>query len=178
MVTIWFEPHKTSLDNEAGLASGWNDVDLSPVGAGEQMDECVKRYSQINIEAIFSSDMQRAYKTAAAVSADRRIPIYIDTRLRECNYGELTQHPKAEVDELKLSKISDPFEGGECYSDCMHRMYEFLDDLKTNFDGKTVLIVGHRATQYGLETYINQKPLTELLTEKWQWQPGWKYQLA
>ena len=45
MITIWFEPHKTSLDNEAGLASGWNDVDLSPLGV-EQLEECAERYGK------------------------------------------------------------------------------------------------------------------------------------
>jgi broad specificity phosphatase PhoE len=32
LVTIIFETHSTSLDNEAGIASGHNDVDLSEVG--------------------------------------------------------------------------------------------------------------------------------------------------
>ena len=177
MITVWFEPHKTTLDNEAKLASGWNDVDLSPIGAGEQMQECVERFSKLSIQAIFSSDMQRSYKTAAAIAANKSIPIYIDSRLRECNYGDLTQHPKAEVDSLKASKISDPFPGGECYTDCVRRMQDFIEYLRANFDGQTVLIVGHRATQYGLESYILKKPLPQIVTAPWKWQPGWKYEL-
>ena len=32
MVTIIFETHSTSLDNEKHLSSGWNDVELSELG--------------------------------------------------------------------------------------------------------------------------------------------------
>ena len=175
MITVWFESHKTSLDNEAGLASGWNDVDLSPLGAGEQMQECVERYAKIELDEVFSSDLQRAYKTAYAIAAERKLPVYLDARLRECNYGELTQHPKKEVDDEKLLRISNAFPGGESYEGCMHRMHNFLEYLKGEFEGKTVLIVGHRATQYGIENFILKKPLDQCLNERWKWQPGWKY---
>ena len=177
MITLWFEPHKTSLDNEAHLASGWNDVDLSPLGAGEQMQECVERYAKVKLDAVFSSDLQRAYKTANAVAADRKLPVYIDARLRECDYGDLTQHPKKEVDDEKLVRLSNAFPNGESYKDCMYRMHSFLRELQKDFDGKTVLIVGHRATQYGIENFILKKPLDQCVSEHWQWQPGWKYTL-
>jgi broad specificity phosphatase PhoE len=42
--TIWFETHATSLDNEAGLASGRFDADLSAAGV-EQAVELGRRYA-------------------------------------------------------------------------------------------------------------------------------------
>lgn len=176
MITLWFEPHATSKDNEAQLASGWNDVDLSELGV-EQTQQPVERSRERGIDIIFTSDLQRAIKTAVPTAKALKIPIYVDERLRECNYGEYTQKPKSEVDTMKPQVINHPFPGGESYSDCMKRMAEFLDDLKSKFDKKTVMIVGHRATQYGLEHHILGKSIEQCVTDPWQYQPGWEYLL-
>ncbi len=176
MITIWFEAHATTTDNEAHLASGWNDVDLSELGR-EQALQPVERSKKRNIQVIFCSDLQRAVKTAVPTAEVLRIPIYADNRLRECNYGDYTQKPKEKMDSQKINRITDPFPNGESYEDCMKRMKDFLDYLKQNFDGKTVMIVGHRATQYGLEHWIKGKTIEQCLTEPWTYQPGWEYEL-
>lgn len=175
MITIYFEPHSITTDNEAGIASGWNDVDLSLEGVKLLHEQWPKRYSNRPIDAVFCSDMQRAYKCGVVISANKRIPLYIDTRLRECDYGELTQTDKHTIDDEKPKRISTPFPGGESYEQCINRMGEFLDMLKREWTGKTVVIVGHRATQYGLEHYINKKDLLTCVTEPWAYQPGWTY---
>ena len=58
-----------------------------------------------------------------------------------------------------------------------HRMRNFLTELRARWDGKRVMIVGHRATQYALENLLNGKPLEQCVTEPWSWQAGWRYQL-
>lgn len=176
MVTIWFEPHSTSLDNEAGLASGWNDVDLSELGT-KQSIELAKRCEKRGIDAIFCSDLQRAVKSVVPFANQNKLPVYVDERLRECHYGDMTQASKKEVDAVKLLHVSQAFPNGESYVDCVHRMRDFLQDIKEKYDGKTVLVVGHRATQYSIENYINGKPLPEVIAAPWHWQPGWKYLL-
>lgn len=176
MITIWFEPHSITTDNEANLASGWNDVDLSDEGLKRLIEQWPPRYEERKIDVIFSSDLQRAYKCGALIANQQKIPMYIDERLRECNYGSLTHHPKSQIDALKKESISVAFPEGESYEDCMKRMKNFLEYLKANFDGKTVMIVGHRATQYGLEHHINGKPLVTCVTEPWTYQPGWRYE--
>jgi hypothetical protein len=55
-------------------------------------------------------------------------------------------------------------------------MKSFLKDLKKNYDGKRVMIIGHRATQYGLENIINKISLEKLVSIHFKWQPGWKYE--
>ncbi len=39
------------------------------------------------------------------------------------------------------------------------------------------LIIGHRATQYGLEYWINGKSLEEIVRAPFTWQLGWTYLL-
>lgn len=177
MVSIIFEAHSTSLDNENNLSSGWSDSRLSPMGM-DQSKQLGERYATQRPDVIFTSDLKRAYQTATiAFDFDPKF-IFTDWRLRECNYGDMTQSTKEEVDAVRTQYIEQPFPNGESYNQCMQRMASFLNDLKINFDGKTVMIIGHRATQYGLEHWLNQKPLPEVLQAPWSWQPGWKYQIA
>lgn len=176
MVTIIFEAHSTSLDNEDHLASGHNDVELSELEK-RQAKELGKRYKDEQFDAIFVSDLQRSYKTADIAFSDRNFPIIKDKRLRECDYGDLIQHPSSEVDPQKVNHISTPFPNGESYEQTSTRMKSFLDDLKKNYDGKRVMIIGHRVTQYGLEHWIKEVSLKEIITTPWSWQPGWTYHL-
>jgi broad specificity phosphatase PhoE len=176
MVTIIFESHSTTIDNEKHLASGWNDIELSSLGV-EQAKDLGARRSKEKFDAIFCSDLQRAYKTAEIAFGDT-FPIIKDQRLRECNYGDLTQHPSAEVDPEKPKRITEPFPNGESYEQTSERMKSFLQDLLKNYDNKRVMIIGHRATQYGLEYLIKGLSLEKVIPAPWKWQPGWEYQLT
>ena len=178
MVEIIFEAHGTSLDNEANKASGYFDVDLSPLGE-QQARELGQRYKNENFDAIFCSDLKRSYKTAELAFANRDFPIIKDAKLRECDYGNLTGHPsKEEVEKRRGDFIKLPFPNGESYEQTTERMKSFLQDLINRYDGKKVLIIGHRATQYGLDNLINGEDLHHAVVKSWQWQPGWIYKLT
>ncbi|HBL51731.1 MAG TPA: histidine phosphatase family protein [Candidatus Blackburnbacteria bacterium] len=176
MVTIVFEAHGTTFDNEEHLSSGHYDIELSPLGV-KQSKELGQRYSVDSFDAIFTSDLKRAL-TTAEIAFGNKFPIIKDPRLRECDYGDLTQHPSEEVDMEKIERIREPFPNGESYEQTTTRVKSFLIDLLKNYDGKRVLIIGHRATQYGIENVINNKPLEELVATPFKWQPCWTYQLS
>lgn len=175
MITIIFESHGTTFDNEGHISSGHFDVELSELGK-KQAQELGERYQDDNFDAIFCSDFQRSCKTAEIAFGDK-FPIIKDPRLRECNYGDLTRHSSNEVEPVKIEHISIPFPNGESYEQTNQRIKQFLEDLIKNYDGKRVMIIGHRATQYGLEHWINGKSLEALLTTSFKWQPGWSYNL-
>ncbi len=175
MIRIIFESHGTTYDNEAHKASGHYDVELSPLGV-QQSKEMGERYKNDQFDAIFCSDLQRSYKSAG-IAFGNRFPIIKDARLRECDYGELTRHPSEEVDPEKPKRIKEPFPNGESYEQTSERMKSFLQDLLRDYDGKRVMIIGHRATQYGLEHWIRGLPLEQVIPAPWKWQPGWVYEL-
>lgn len=177
MVKLIFESHGTTTDNESHLSSGHNDAPLSELGI-KQARELGERYAENKPDAVFCSDLERAYQTATYAFGFDTSLIFVDWRLRECDYGELTQHPSDEVDLEKVKHISQPFPNGESYEQCAERMKSFLHDITQSYDGKTVMVIGHRATQYGLEHWINHKPLLELVSTRFEWQPGWQYQLG
>lgn len=174
MVDTIFEAHGTTYDNEAHLSSGWNDVELSLLGI-QQSREMGERYKDDHFDAIFCSDLQRAYKSAE-IGFGNKWPIVKDARLRECDYGDFTQHPSEEVDIEKPKRLEVPFSNGESYKQTTDRMRLFLEDLKRDYDGKRVMIIGHRATQYGLEHLIKGVAMDELVRVKFKWQGGWGYE--
>lgn len=174
MIDIIFEAHGTTWDNESHKASGHNDVELSYLGM-KQSGEMGDRYKDDQFDAIFCSDLQRAYKSAEIGFVYKDWPIIKDARLRECDYGDLTQHPSEEVDKEKPKRVKKPFPNGESYEETSLRMRSFLEDLLKNYDNKRVMIIGHRATQFGLEHWINGKSYEDLTTTHFKWQPGWQY---
>ena len=177
MVTIIFESHGTTFDNEKHLSSGRFDVGLSPLGE-KQAKELGERYKNNSFNVIFCSDLKRSYRTAEIAFKDRGFSIIRDERLDECDYGDLTQHPSSEVDLEKPKRIKTPFPNGESYEKCMERMKSFLQDLLKIYDYKKVMIIGHRATQYGLEHWIKEFPMEKVIPAPWKWQPGWEYKLT
>ncbi|MFA6432305.1 MAG: histidine phosphatase family protein [Candidatus Paceibacterota bacterium] len=191
-LTLIFEAHGTTSDNEAHLSSGWYDVALSPKGE-QQSREMGERYRDDHFDAIFCSDLQRAWRSAEIafcknkvgklvtdndfLKAECKFPIITDARLRECNYGDLTQKPSELVDAEKTKRISVPFPNGESYEETNARMKSFLEDLKRDYDGKRVMVIGHRATQYGIEAYVNGMTVEECLAKPFKWEPGWVYKI-
>jgi broad specificity phosphatase PhoE len=57
-----------------------------------------------------------------------------------------------------------PFPNGESYIQTTERVKDFLKYLLDNYDGKTIMVIGHRATQYGLEHLINHIPLETIIS--------------
>ncbi|GEM_PF-143471 len=176
MTTIIFEAHGTTFDNEQGMASGHNDVKLSPLGEQNARDLGV-RYVDVQIHAVFCSDLSRAYRTAEIAFVGRDIPIIKDARLRECDYGAWTGRPSKEIEADRSNRITASFPDGESYAQTSLRILGFLNEISQQYDGKTIMVIGHRATQYGLERWINAIPLKEMVTAHWSWQPGWTYHL-
>jgi len=178
MVTIIFESHATSLDNEAGLSSGCFDVELSELGKA-QAGELGERYKDNSgLAAVFCSDLKRSYNTAEIAFRSSGISIIKDKRLRECDYGDLTRRPTEEVfGPHRGEYVTKPFPNGQSYEQTTQLIKGFLAEALEKYNGNKIMIVGSRATQYGLENLINKVPLKEAVTAPWQWQPGWTYNL-
>jgi broad specificity phosphatase PhoE len=174
-LVLRYETHATSLDNEAGLASGHFDVALSPLGE-RQAAELGERYRNAPPSLVLTSDLQRAWRTAE-IAFGNRVPILRDARLRECDYGELTRRPAREIDAVRLAAIDTPFPGGESYTQATMRVGACLADLHQAWPGGWVLLIGHRATHYALDHLLSGVPLAEAITAPFAWQPGWQYEL-
>jgi broad specificity phosphatase PhoE len=174
-LTIVFETHSTSLDNEAGLASGHTDTDLSPRGE-RQAIELGERRRDDRFDVVYASDLRRSWRTAEVAFATSSIAVVRDARLRECDYGLLSRRPVTEIDALREKAVNDPFPGGESYAQVMVRVAAWLEDTRSR-GLQQVLVIGHRATHYSLEHLVHGVPLVEAVRRSFRWQPGWVYEL-
>ena len=125
---------------------------------------------------MFCSDLARAVETAQIAFGGAALPVLHDWRLRECDYGELNGAPTTKV-HPRLPYLDEPYPGGESWRQAVARIRLFLRDLPLRWEGKRVVVIGHMATYYGLEHWINGKPLESLLDGPFEWQPGWEYRL-
>lgn len=173
-MTLIFETHATSIDNEAQLASGHYDARLSSLGEAQARD-LGARYAANPPALVVASDLTRAWRTAE-IAFGGSVPIERDARLRECDYGELTRRPTAEVDLWRARAIDEPFPGGESYRQATARVAAVLEGLaaRRGISG-AVMLVGHRATYYALQWLLGGVPLAEAVTAPWEWRPGWVY---
>ena len=173
---LYYETHSTSTDNERGVASGHSDPDLSNAGVG-QAKELGQRYRGIDLACIFCSDLLRARRTAEIAFEGRGVPVILDARLRECDFGDLNGAPVAIVEVGRPDHVREPYPGGESYAQVVDRVAAFLGDVVASGDGP-VLVIGHRATHHALEHILNGAALDEVVTGPWGWRPGWKYELC
>ena len=175
-VEIVYETHQISTDNEAGIATGWLPGELSAEGR-RLAKELGERRRDDGFAAIFSSDLRRAVETAELAFGDRGIPIIQDTRLRECNYGELNGMPVARLTVERPRRVAVPYPGGQSYRDVVTVTADFLRDLAAHWDGSKVLIIAHSANRWALDVLLAGAALEELVNAPFAWQAGWNYKL-
>ena len=172
MTTVVFETHSTSEHNEAGIATGWLGGALSAAGRA-QAAELGERRRDDGIAAVYASDLWRSIETAATAFDRSGIPLYVDWRLRECDYGELNGMPRPLLDAQRVQRGDEPWPGGESWRQAVARVSSFLDELT----GERVLLIGHVATHWALEHRVRGRTLEELAAAEFDWKPGWEYEL-
>ncbi len=176
-IEIVLETHSTSEDNERGIAAGWNHSRLLDTGRAQAGALGVRRRND-GIRAVFTSDLRRAVETAQIAFATTSIPVFTDWRLRECDYGEWNGSPRQQVHGSRHLYLNVPYPGGESWRQAVARVGRFLGDLPLRWDGARVLVIGHIATRWAFEHYLNGVPLETLAEAPFVWQEGWEYRLG
>lgn len=174
--TIIYETHSTSLDNEAGIATGWLPGSLSALGRREARELGARRRHD-GFAAIISSDLGRAVETATIAFGGLDIPMLQDGRLRECNYGDFNGVPVTQLAPLRQRHIRQPFPNGQSYEDVVENTRALLQDLSRDWDGQRVLLVAHSANRWALQHLSEGIALEDLVDAPFNWQRGWAYTL-
>jgi len=175
-VAVVFETHSISEDNEAGVATGWLGGRLSDAGR-EQAFLLGERRRRDGLDVVFTSDLNRALETAQIAFGAGDLPVLLDWRLRECNYGRLNGMSRKRLDAERSARLDEPFPGGESWREAVQRVALFLDELADERDGQRVLVIGHVATRWALDQRASGRPLDDFLSEPFVWQEGWEYTL-
>ena len=178
MIKITYFVHGTTTDNEKGLATGWQDGELSKLGKS-QAKELGQLVADKKFDAIFCSDSKRAINSAQLAFGDK-YKIIQDKRLREADYGDFTGKSDNFKNDL-IGYIKKPFPHGESYLDVEKRTSDFLEYLKNNYQKKHIAIVAHQAPQLALEVLLKNKTWPQAIAKDWRkkkaWQAGWEYRI-
>ena len=168
-----FETHSISEDNELGLASGWTHGPLSE--QGRELTARVGRppAGRRHRHRVRLGPAPRA-RTAILAFEGETIPILLDWRLRECDYGQYTRQPAVEMHRDREQFLETPYPGGESWR---RRSTASVGSSPTSRHAGTTpacLIIGHVATRWGLDHFLNGVPLEDLAKD-FAWQEGWEY---
>ena len=129
---------------------GHSDSPLSELGE-RQACALAQRLAALRIDALYSSDLGRALRTAQVIAAATGHEVTIDQRLRERNFGIFegltideieARHPEV----LASWRTRDPqymIPGGENAESTYRRLVACLDELAERHAGKIVAVVSH-----------------------------------
>ena len=133
-----------------GRFQGHTDVPLAPA-ADPQLRRLVRKLSRYPIQAIYSSDLQRAHATANAVARRFDAEIVVRPGLREIHFGRweglswrqiARQFPR--LSRMWLTRFPHhPIPGAERFDAFKKRVTRELDEIMTANTGSCVAIVTH-----------------------------------
>lgn len=166
--------HGEAEGNIAHRFHGWFDSDLTPNGR-EQVALLAERLCGEHIDAVYSSDLKRAYQTARAAADSRGLTIHTDARLREIDGGEWEDVPFAELPErfpeAYANWMSRPYElqipGGESMRMFQRRLIDAVEDIVQENAGTTVCIATHGTAIRALVCWFYGHPLTRIDDISW-----------
>lgn len=134
--TIWNVEHKVQ---------GITDIPLTDKGRLEakELQDLIK---SLNIDIVISSPLSRARETAK-ILVDSKIPVNIDDRIKERNWGMNEGAFIDDVDKWDCWDVVLNTKVGniECVQDFMYRVSDFIEEIKIKYKDKNVLVVTHSA---------------------------------
>jgi alpha-ribazole phosphatase len=142
--------HGETEMNRAGRFQGHTDAELSEKGI-MQAEKLRDSLAAEKIDAIYSSDLKRAFSTAEIIASRHKKKITVCPELREIKYGDLEGMVYADI-KRRYPEIADfftgnipllKFPGGESVVQFKKRIDRFLERLKDLGSDQTILIVAH-----------------------------------
>src|SRR3989338_4494032 len=130
--TIYLIRHGTTDWNEAGRYQGSSDIPLNQKGL-EESKKTGESLSKIPFNAIYSSPLIRARKTAEEIARHHSLPIVFVEELKERSYGELEGLTFSEMEnhpQFKKNKVNSWYllgsSDGESFEDASSRVGKAL----------------------------------------------------
>lgn len=154
MKHIYLTRHGQTVWNVENKICGSTDIALTDLGHQQAvtLGQTIKEQN-LPIDEILYSPLIRAAETARHISQITKIPMQMEPRLMEQNFGrfESTARNGAEFQEAKTHFI-DHFDGGESMLRLAQRIYNLLDDIR--MDEKTYLLVAHNGIARVIHSYF------------------------
>ena len=151
---IYFTRHGETEWNALNKICGLTDIDLTEKGI-EQAKELADKLADKKIDLMIASPMKRAQATAKIIAEKCNVPILIDARLTEQNYG-IYEGEDRKCDGFLNNKrhFAYKYPQGESMMQVAARVYSLIDEIKEKYTDKTVLCVCHGGVCRVANTYF------------------------
>jgi broad specificity phosphatase PhoE len=171
MTVLWLIRHGQTDWNVEGRYQGQSDVPLNATGLDQAAALAASLDGQ-HFDALYSSDLARAYQTAEVIAAHTGLPVQTDPRLREINQGDWQGRT---LDEIKgiynegtqarrvtIDPVTARAPGGESVWEVSQRMAQAADDIARRYPAGRVLVVGHGLALATLYCQAENIPLAQV----------------
>ena len=150
MTQIILARHGETEWNVEQIFRGRIDIELNETGV-RQAELLAEYLSNLKIDAVYSSPLRRALKTAEMIASHHKLDVEIAPGLIDFDYGKWQGLPHQEVKdkykELYGKWLKNPHQvkmpDGESLNDVRERALSVVDDVVAKYEG-TVVLVSHR----------------------------------
>lgn len=150
MTTLYIIRHCEALGNVDRTFQGLADTDITALGK-QQLEALHKRFISVHLDAVYSSPLKRAYKTAQCVADDKGLAIIKKHNLIELNGGVIEGLKYTEIykiyPELEHNWEFNPQDfaapGGEPMRCAYERAWKAICEIVSENIGKNVGVTTH-----------------------------------
>jgi alpha-ribazole phosphatase len=161
MLELILVRHGETDSNKKGTYLGWTDVELNEEGV-RQAYQVKEKLSRDKIDAIYSSPLKRAKKTAEVINENFNMDIIFSDDLKERNFGlwddltfkEITKKYPEDYEMWKNDSLNYCISGGESSIQAYNRIIGFIDKIVKGSSDGTFLIVTHLGSVRKIISYL------------------------
>jgi broad specificity phosphatase PhoE len=165
MTLLYLVRHGETDWNVEGRWQGQTDVPLNQNGLA-QATQVAELLLDVQIEAIYASDLRRTLDTARAIGEREGLPVIPDERLRERNHGvwegltleEIQVHYGQEYQEVRKDLLNNSPPGGENGLQVQRRVVSAVLDIVNRHPENAVAVVSHGFSLAVLRAYFSDHP--------------------
>ena len=174
MTYIYLVRHCEAMGNHKRLFQGSTDCEISEIGA-RQLEYLKERFKDINLDAVYSSPLIRAQKTAEAVAYGKGLNIITRKNLAELHGGVVEGKPFVQAFNA-IPGLADAWnnhpqdfapEGGEAMRDAYVRIYDEVLALARQNRDKTIAAATHGGVLRCLMCRVLYYDITRLKDVPW-----------
>ena len=138
MTTLLLARHGETDWNRELRIQGSSDIELNGLGR-RQAQALAQELTDVDLDAVYASDLARARQTAEAVAATHGLEVRFDPRLRERSFGSWEGLTREDIAELPHGSQHD----GESDEEVRARVLEAINEIAAAHPGEQVLVVSH-----------------------------------